>query len=329
MTSPIQSAQRAAYRLLPPLLVALSASLAAAQTIREAVRSNSASVQIESDRLKRQYQILGDDSLVLSRYNGGRWKELRNDREVHEFVEQRATSQHAEAYDSSRKLWLRVPHTGGWVTTRNDGELEWRQLYRVFNPEQYHAPGKGLVYWPNASGGWEEVDLRTGKTLNEFGRHSLTNNDYLVLNDPKRRMVVRLPRRPGKMQSLSEDPNGYQTWHDLYEVVRGGSDFDQPEAGAPQQEPGGITLDSVVGKYRRTPAENGWHTGTITRNGDLLQWTNEAGTSWTLTPQLQYQRLATGTDNPYHQAGHREFKLLIEHGRIRGFEFNSEKYLRQ
>jgi ankyrin repeat protein len=89
-----------------------------------------------------------------------------------------------------------------------------------------------------------------------------------------------------------------------------------------------ISVDMVLGTFQRLPAENGYHTGSITRDGDQLRWTNQSGVSWGLTPDLDRNRLITNRENPYYQDGQREFTLITANGRVRGFRFAGEEYLR-
>jgi hypothetical protein len=98
-------------------------------------------------------------------------------------------------------------------------------------------------------------------------------------------------------------------------------------ASAPPAAPAGITLAMVSGTYRRTPALNDWHTGTITNIRGQLKWTNKAGVSWSLTADLANGRLRTSEDNPYYKLGrddYREFRLVVSKGQITGFTFGGE-----
>ena len=90
-----------------------------------------------------------------------------------------------------------------------------------------------------------------------------------------------------------------------------------------------LTVAMVSGGYRHQPVQNNWHVGTIVRDGAGFRWTNKAGASWRLIPDLPNKRLLTETDNPYYRQGHREFKLLIRQGQIAGFEFGGGTYLRE
>ncbi|MFG0319244.1 MAG: hypothetical protein ACF8XB_18380, partial [Planctomycetota bacterium JB042] len=74
----------------------------------------------------------------------------------------------------------------------------------------------------------------------------------------------------------------------------------------------------LLGPYRREPVENDWHEGVVERAGTrhgpaVLRWTNAAGVSWGLEPDLANGALRTGEDNPYH-ASHPEtsdFHLVL------------------
>jgi len=100
-----------------------------------------------------------------------------------------------------------------------------------------------------------------------------------------------------------------------------------PQA-SPQVQPK-ITEAMVPGAYRHNPVQNDWHTGSIVPDGAGLRWTNKAGASWHLTPDLANQRLLTGPDNPYFAQGLREFKLIISNGQVTGFQFAGGTYLRE
>lgn len=90
-----------------------------------------------------------------------------------------------------------------------------------------------------------------------------------------------------------------------------------------------ITMAMVSGAYRHNPVQNNWHMGFIVPDGAGLRWTNKAGASWHLIPDLVNQRLQTGPDNPYFAQGLREFKLMVSNGQIVGFEFAGGTYLRE
>ncbi|MEK7316427.1 MAG: VCBS repeat-containing protein [Candidatus Eisenbacteria bacterium] len=106
-------------------------------------------------------------------------------------------------------------------------------------------------------------------------------------------------------------------------------------AAAPQPQPAptppapAISLESIVGNYRQEPVQNDWHIGAITADGGGFRWTNKAGLSWSLTPDLANNRLLTGTENPYYSGGSREFKLIVKDANVTGFSFNGGNYMRQ
>jgi hypothetical protein len=104
-----------------------------------------------------------------------------------------------------------------------------------------------------------------------------------------------------------------------------------------------ITPAMLLGKYRRDPIENLWHEGSIAidnRPTELkkpaMRWTNYAGASWRLQPDLAKGSLLTGQDNPYYSrnpATGREFRIVLRRGsngdyqtEVAGFAFNGEFY---
>ncbi|MGQ9733116.1 MAG: hypothetical protein ACUVX8_17795 [Candidatus Zipacnadales bacterium] len=95
----------------------------------------------------------------------------------------------------------------------------------------------------------------------------------------------------------------------------------------------GLSIHGILGAYRRLPVENPWHEGTITlvdgAHEPVLRWTNKAGVSWDLTPDLEKGVLLTGRSNPYYQGGAREFELDVRESEVVGFWFNHEYYVRE
>ena len=94
---------------------------------------------------------------------------------------------------------------------------------------------------------------------------------------------------------------------------------------------GWVTGDSraltLVGSYQRNPVENDWHKGQITAGpNDTLVWTNAAGTSWKLTPDLANKVLRTGADNPYADQGVKDFTVEMKDGKVTGFRFGEDTY---
>jgi len=104
-----------------------------------------------------------------------------------------------------------------------------------------------------------------------------------------------------------------------------------------------LALASVVGEYVRIPPENDFHRGTISlekdQDGrDRLRWTNAAGVSWTLKPDLTKGVLETGPDNPYFKNGgsSKAFTLMLARDgegnflpQIQSFTFGRGEYVRQ
>ncbi len=106
------------------------------------------------------------------------------------------------------------------------------------------------------------------------------------------------------------------------------------------EELGQISLDDLVGTYVRRPEDNDWHRGRLSRDGEGLRWTNEAGVSWALDPDLAEGRLRSGPDNPYYdpEAPRRaDFLVALERdaegvyrpGVVAGFDFGGERYHRE
>ncbi|MDO8356983.1 MAG: Vps62-related protein [Nitrospirota bacterium] len=107
----------------------------------------------------------------------------------------------------------------------------------------------------------------------------------------------------------------------------GGIEQTAPDQGITTRALAG-TVDMVLGAYQHNPVQNDWHIGSIVQDSTGLRWTNKAGVSWRLEPDLANQRLLTGPDNPYYAQGLREFKLIINNGQITGFTFAGGSYLR-
>lgn len=92
-----------------------------------------------------------------------------------------------------------------------------------------------------------------------------------------------------------------------------------------------MTEDDVLGNFTRLPITNSWHPGVIESTGSDLQWRNEAGVSWALTPDFENGVLLTGPDCPYfnNASGNgKSFILVIENNQVTGFTFQGELYSR-
>jgi hypothetical protein len=92
---------------------------------------------------------------------------------------------------------------------------------------------------------------------------------------------------------------------------------------------------TLAGDYRHDPVENDWHTGTITAGSDgKLVWTNKAGKSWRLKPDLARGVLVTESDCPYYgKPGGDAFRIVLARGadgryvpKVLGYQFNGAFY---
>lgn len=100
-------------------------------------------------------------------------------------------------------------------------------------------------------------------------------------------------------------------------------------------------IAAMVGEYSQSEPQNGWHRGEITiekRDKDgkpsTLKWTNKAGRSWLLYPDLKTAALNTGTANPYHKnANGKAFyiafdKTVLGQPRVAGFWFQGSLFIK-
>lgn len=63
-----------------------------------------------------------------------------------------------------------------------------------------------------------------------------------------------------------------------------------------------IDIENLLGRYETATPTNDWHRGTLSRRISVpsqLRWTNDAGVSWILTPDVENGLLITGADYPY------------------------------
>lgn len=107
-----------------------------------------------------------------------------------------------------------------------------------------------------------------------------------------------------------------------------------------------ISLESLYGTYRHRPVQNDWHVGIIGPDaaagpgGELaLRWTNEAGVSWRLFPDLEHGILRTGSENPYYESNPtngRAFTIVLRRDangeylpQVAGFQFQQGFYARE
>ncbi len=101
-----------------------------------------------------------------------------------------------------------------------------------------------------------------------------------------------------------------------------------------------IALDDLPGEYRHEPVQNDWHIGRLSREtvdgSHVLRWTNKAGVSWVLTPDLAGGALRTGPDCPYYESDDPDgapFRILLKRREdgawvpeVSGFVFNGGIY---
>ncbi len=100
-----------------------------------------------------------------------------------------------------------------------------------------------------------------------------------------------------------------------------------------------IKDQALIGEYRHEPVENDWHEVTLsidTKPGPdsrpALRWTNKAGKSWQLSPDLKTGTLRVGPDCPYYKEI-KVCRLLLRRDKngdylpeLRGVEFNGGAY---
>jgi hypothetical protein len=87
------------------------------------------------------------------------------------------------------------------------------------------------------------------------------------------------------------------------------------------------------------PYQNEWHEGDLREEkGDngKFRWTNKAGVSWLLTPDLKNGVLRTGEDCPYfNDPAGKQFVIQMDPSRtgkqprVAGFLFNGDFFLQQ
>lgn len=97
--------------------------------------------------------------------------------------------------------------------------------------------------------------------------------------------------------------------------------------------PPALTINDVLGNYRVLPDDGGgWSSGTITLSSatpGALVWTNKAGFSWSLTPDLAQGLLATDSRSPYFTyPGGQSFQLERSRDRVTGFTYVGNRYTR-
>lgn len=101
-----------------------------------------------------------------------------------------------------------------------------------------------------------------------------------------------------------------------------------------------IKLEDLIGEYRQEPVQNDWHIGALSRETvegqPMLRWTNKAGATWILKPDLAKGLLRTGPDCPYYDPAvpdRTAFRLVLRRDRdgnwlpeVEGFSFQGGLY---
>ncbi len=124
-------------------------------------------------------------------------------------------------------------------------------------------------------------------------------------------------------------PNGGPSQETFTHWIDGGLAQAAAESVQAPQATAAITVSAVQGAYQRDPVENDWHRGRILQGpGESLRWTNAAGVSWGLEPDLVNRQLHTNQESPYYASGDRVFALDTQGDRVIGFRFQGEMYRR-
>jgi hypothetical protein len=100
-----------------------------------------------------------------------------------------------------------------------------------------------------------------------------------------------------------------------------------PRSVAPAPPSGAPAPAGLVGKYTIAKPENGWHSGQIRLVGGKLEWLNDAGVAWGLTPKAGGD-LDTDDRNPYRKETP-TFVLKRQGGRVTGFQFGIHHFVKK
>lgn len=188
------------------------------------------------------------------------------------------------------------------IQTRFPGTATWDQAYSDMEPD--------LVFHEIAlkSAGFSEglmdvLENDDGTFCTMTPESGITYSGYCFLNDAD------VDNKMGEILKA-----GYQTVASyLYSVIK-----DKYQ---------GYNIESLLGHYQRLPVTNNWHDGYIKKTETGVQWKNAAGWSWTLTPDLENDRLLTSQDCPYYNVeGGKSFIVQREGGVVKGFTFMGELY---
>ncbi len=93
-----------------------------------------------------------------------------------------------------------------------------------------------------------------------------------------------------------------------------------------------LANESWLGSYARSPAQNKTHRGTISRAPNrqgVFVWQNEAGESWDLDPSEDGNHMQKREGSPHNDLPQgKSFEALTQSGRIIGFLFKGDTYLK-
>ena len=85
--------------------------------------------------------------------------------------------------------------------------------------------------------------------------------------------------------------------------------------------------EELLSSFSRHPVENQWHQVKITKEGNALRWTNEAGVSWLMQKDSTDRNvLKLGADCPYFSAGQTVVNIKMDAGIVVALLFQGELY---
>lgn len=175
------------------------------------------------------------------------------------------------------------------------------------------SPAERLV-----SRGGQQFSLEPGDVITKVDNQAITSEDafHQALVDAGGQVQLEVQSRDGRSMTLTARLSGKER-------------VPPPGPGPGPLPPPEVDLTSLIGKYQRDPITDDWHRGELKAgaNGNLT-WTNGAGVSWNLKPDLVQGVLRTGDDNPYQQDNIRDFTILKRNGKVTGFRFGEDTFRR-
>lgn len=176
------------------------------------------------------------------------------------------------------------------------------------------------MFWVEPGG--KEVSygvIAAGKTIEQG---TFIGDSWIIRDKSTRRIIRKITAtKPRQTEALTAKPASPPN-----PVVRPAS---PSTAESPPTAGTAAALGGVLGEYEKKPASNGWHTGTISKGLNGLEWKNKEGFKWSLTLDAAAGKLRTGKDNPYDSQGIRDFTLQKRGNVVTGFTFNGELYSRK